>query len=67
VTAKTVREVLVTQASRKSKLMTDDALTYYWLGREFKKHESVNHSKDEYVRGEAHTNSIASFFAIIKR
>ena len=67
VTAKTVREVLVTQASRKSKLMTDDALTYYWLGREFKSHESVNHSKDEYVRGEAHTQTIESFFAILKR
>ena len=67
VTAKTVREVLVTQASRKSHLMTDDALTYYWLGREFKSHQSVNHSKDEYVRGEAHTPTIESFFAIVKR
>lgn len=67
VTAKTVREVLVTQASRKSHLKTDDSLTYYWLGREFASHESVNHSADEYVRGDAHTQTIESFFAIIKR
>lgn len=67
VTSKTVREVLVTQASRKSKLHTDDSLTYYWLGREFAKHESVNHSADEYVRGDVTTNTVESFFAIIKR
>ena len=69
VTAKTVREVLVTSASRKSELNTDDALIYYWLGREFAKHRSVNHSKDEFVSkdGEAHTQTVESFFAIMKR
>lgn len=69
VTAKTVRNVLVTQASRKSQLHTDDSLLYYWLGREFAKHESVNHSKDEYVSkdGKVHVNTCESFFAIFKR
>lgn len=67
VTAKTVREVIVTQASRKSDLHTDDSLLYYWLGREFAKHASVNHSADEYVRGEVTTNTAESFFAIVKR
>ena len=47
VTAKTLRETLVTQASRKSELHTDDALTYYWLGRVFEKHRTVNHSAGE--------------------
>lgn len=67
VTAKTVREVVVTQVSRKSDLHTDDSLLYYWLGREFAKHQSVNHSKDEYVRGDVTTNTVESFFAIVKR
>jgi hypothetical protein len=67
VTAKTVRDVLVTQVSRKSELNTDDSLLYYWLGKEFAKHESVNHSKDEYVRGTVTTNSAEAFFAILKR
>lgn len=67
VTAKTIRGVLVTQASRKSDLKTDDSLTCYWLGREFRTHESVNHSKSEYVRGDSHTNTLESFFSIIKR
>jgi transposase-like protein len=68
VTAKTVREVLVTQVSRKSELNTDDSLVYYWVGREFAKHRSVNHSKDEYVGKDGETvNSAESFFAILKR
>ena len=51
VTAKTLRETLVTQASRKSYLMTDEAPAYKGVGKEFSGHGSVNHSADEYVRG----------------
>src|SRR5204862_2477176 len=66
VTAKTLRETLVTKASRKSYLMTDEALR---LGREFAGHGTVNHSADEYVRtgGFHHTNTVESFFALFKR
>lgn len=69
VTAKTLRHTLVTQASRKSDLKTDDSLAYYWLGREFKSHQSVNHSAGEYVSkdGKSHVNTAESFFAILKR
>lgn len=68
VTSKNVRTFLVTNASRKSELNTDDSLLYYWLGREFDKHRSVNHSKDEYVGKDGETtNSVESFFAVLKR
>jgi hypothetical protein len=69
VTAKTIRDVLVTQASRKSVLNTDESLTYYWLGREFASHGSVNHSKSEYVSkdGKTTTNSAEAFFSLLKR
>ena len=30
-------------------------------------HETVNHSVGEYVRGQAHTNGIESFWALLKR
>lgn len=30
-------------------------------------HETVNHSTFEYVRGQAHTNGIESFWAVLKR
>jgi transposase-like protein len=69
VTAKSVRNVLVTHASRKSTLNTDDSIVYHWLGREFAKHVSVNHSASEYVSkdGQSHTQTVESFFAILKR
>ena len=69
VTSKTLREAIVTQASRKSYLMTDEAAVYEKLGREFSGHGTVNHSADEYVRtaGFHHTNTVESFFALFKR
>ena len=68
VTAKTLRKTLVTQADRKSYLMTDEAPAYKSVGKEFSGHGSVNHSADEYVRGGFwHTNTAESFFAILKR
>lgn len=69
VTSKSVRTVLVTHASRKSTLNTDDALLYHWLGKEFARHGSVNHSASEYVSndGKDHTQTVESFFAILKR
>jgi transposase-like protein len=69
VTAKALRETIVTKVSRKSYLMTDEAMVYTRLGREFSGHGTVNHSADEYVRtgGFHHTNTVESFFALFKR
>lgn len=67
VTAKTVREVVVTQASRKSELSTDESLIYYWMGREFAAHHTVNHSEREYVKGKGSTNTAEAFFSLLKR
>jgi transposase-like protein len=68
VTAKTLRKEIVTQASRKSYLMTDEALAYSKVGREFSGHGTVNHSIDEYVRGGFwHTNTVENYFSILKR
>lgn len=45
--------------------MTDDGGAR--VGREFPNHAAVNHSIGEYVRGDAHTNTIEGYFAIMKR
>ncbi len=47
-------------------LYTDEARAYTPLGRIYR-HESVNHSAGEYVRGQAHTNGVESFWALLKR
>jgi len=67
VSAKNLRTILFTQVDRASTLMSDDAGQYRILGPEFARHESVNHSIDEYVRGEAHTNTIEGYFSLLKR
>jgi transposase-like protein len=58
-------------ASGKSDLMTDEAAAFAQLGWNFRSHQSVNHSKDEYVRREGSrvitTNGVEGFFSILKR
>jgi hypothetical protein len=66
VSAKTLRPILFAQVDRKSFLMTDDAGQYRHMHHHYK-HEVVNHSAGEYVRGEAHTNTIENYFSILKR
>ncbi len=37
------------------------------VGKEFKSHDSVNHTRKEYVRGEVLTNTVEGYFSIFKR
>jgi transposase-like protein len=67
VSAMTLRHNLVTMASRKSELHTDEALAYDHIGKEFARHRTVNHSRDEYFKDGAGVQSAESFFAILKR
>jgi transposase-like protein len=53
--------------SKQTSVMTDSAWAYGSLPLHFARHASVNHSIDEYVRGDAHTNTIEGFFSILKR
>jgi transposase-like protein len=45
---------------------TDEHPSYVHLKEHFR-HESVDHSRDEYVRGEVHTQNIDSFWSLLKR
>lgn len=47
--------------------MTDGEGQYRLIGPMFKSHDVVNHSIGEYVRGDAHTNTIEGYFSILKR
>ncbi|HEY5072995.1 MAG TPA: IS1595 family transposase [Caulobacteraceae bacterium] len=67
VTGKTLAPILFKNVSRKSALMTDTAGGYYHLGKEFARHEMVDHGRDEYVRGDAYSNTAEGYFAILKR
>jgi transposase-like protein len=53
--------------AKETAFMTDEARQYIEVGGEFKSHESVNHSIEEYVRGRAHTNTVEGYYSIFKR
>jgi transposase-like protein len=67
VNGKTIRAVLTKHVDRKSALMTDEGSEYMPVGKEFARHEAVNHSIEEYVRGNVHSNTVESYFATFKR
>ena len=52
---------------RESRLMTDEAKHYDKVGADFDAHETVNHAAGEYVRGDAFTNTVESYFSVFKR
>ena len=67
VSAKTLRPIMVEQINKATALMTDDAGQYRHMHKDFARHEVVNHGILEYVRGDAHTNTIEGYFSILKR
>ena len=63
----TVAPILRENMAREARLMTDEGGHYLHVGREFADHQVVRHGQEEYVRGEAHTNTIEGYFSIFKR
>jgi transposase-like protein len=53
--------------ARESRLMTDRALHYRGVGKEFAEHGAVEHSEYEWARGDIHTNTVEGYYSIFKR
>jgi len=64
---KNLRNVLTTQIDEASHVMTDSFRGYKTLDTHFAAHSMVDHGINEYVRGVASTNTVESYFAILKR
>jgi len=67
VNGETLRPILRRHVNLKSALMTDTHGGYVRAGKEFARHEMVDHGIDEYVRGDAHSNTAEGYFSILKR
>jgi transposase-like protein len=52
-------------AHERSRLVTDMGQPFKFRG--FAKHETVDHSKFEWARGDVHTNTLEGFFSVFKR
>lgn len=61
---KNVRDALMQHLHDDSRLVTDGSQVYKF---QVMKHESVDHSKYEWARGDVHTNTLENFFSIFKR
>jgi len=61
---KNVRGAMFEHLHDDSRLLTDGAQTYRFQVRQ---HESVDHSKYEWARGDVHTNTLGNCFSIFKR
>ena len=62
--AKTLQGFVLASALTGATVYTDDHKGYHGMPFE---HEAVKHSISEYVRDQAHTNGIESFWALLKR
>jgi transposase-like protein len=61
---KNIRSALAKHMDEKSRLVTDGAQVYKF---QVVNHESVDHSRFEWKRGDVHTNTLEGFFSIFKR
>ncbi|MFZ1701892.1 MAG: IS1595 family transposase [Pyrinomonadaceae bacterium] len=62
-----LRRILTEGVLPTAHLMTDEHRGYREIGPRFAGHDAVNHSRDEYVRGECHVNTSESVHALLKR
>ncbi|HWZ74526.1 MAG TPA: IS1595 family transposase [Casimicrobiaceae bacterium] len=68
--SKSLLPILRSNIAPDAHVLTDDASYYSPLSLAFAKHDSLNHSKYEYVRvtdRRVHTNTVEGFFSIFKR
>ena len=64
---RTVVPIVNANVAKEARVMTDEALQYEGKLDHFAEHGTVNHSAEEYVRGDISTNTVESYFALFKR
>ena len=63
----TLWPIIARNVAREARLMTDEATYYRGIGKAFAEHQTVNHKDEEYVRGDAFTNTAEGYFSVFKR
>lgn len=62
-----MRQVMRKNVSEEAHIRTDESTLYHGARFAFASHKTVNHSQDEYIRGDASTNTVEGVFSIFKR
>jgi transposase-like protein len=63
----TVSKIVRDNVARESTFYTDESRLYGDSLSHVKAHDTVIHSRGEYVRGDIHTNTVEGFFSVFKR
>jgi hypothetical protein len=67
ITSAKLRAVVFANVDRSARLMTDERTMYRAIGKQYARHDVVNHSAGEYARGDVTTNTVEAFFSLLKR
>jgi len=68
VNAKTLKGAIRENVHKDSRIMTDEWKSYTGIGKEYEAgHFVVNHGNGEYVKFDVYTNTVESYFALLKR
>lgn len=64
---KTIKPIIEQTVSKEASLVTDGFGAYAGLDKQYKEHHVLNKEKEEYVKGEYHTNTLEGFWTLLKR
>lgn len=68
VNAANLQPIIAKHVHMDSRYITDTSTVSTMIGLPFKgRHQTVNHSAKEYVRGDVYTNTVEGYFSILKR
>ena len=67
VTGENLKRAMIECIEEKACIMTDESPSYFGVNQHFIEHNTVNHKKGEYVRGNSHVNTCESIHALLKR
>jgi transposase-like protein len=64
---KSIKPIIEQTVSKEASLVTDGFGAYAGLDKQYKEHQVLNKEKEEYVKGEYHTNTLEGFWTLLKR
>jgi transposase-like protein len=67
VDGKTLQTAIRKRVRSSAHMMSDELHAYDALHMGFAGHDTINHTRGEYVRDNVHTNTVEGFFALLKR
>lgn len=67
VDGRTLQDAIRARVSLSANMVTDEWKGYDALSMGFASHNTINHTRKEYVRGDVHTNTVEGVFSLLKR